>query len=342
MNDFQKYSVEDLMMNESFQLWVMGKAEKKESLFWEHWIEESEENRARAEEAAKVIRLVQFKPQEVEVNLIKNVALLKEKLRKFNHSSPQRRRLIPWPISSWYLKVAAVLAFIILLGSGYWGLMTYLHFKTEQIVKTDYGEKIRLTLADGSTVILNGHSSLTYFKRWAKGKERKVTLEGEAYFSVTKKAEPFRVYTSDGIITVLGTEFNVTKWGKRTRVVLNRGKVEITVRKKGGDTKKRIILHPNQMAQFGSELDSIRVECVNSEVYASWRTNMLIFDNTPVREILERMEYTYGIVFIVEDMNVLNKRVSGKIENNKDILLRALANLLKRPVYVQDGKVYIK
>ena len=101
---------------------------------------------------------------------------------------------------------------------------------------TAYGETKQLTLPDGTRVILNANSNLSYANDWASGevsRTRSVRLAGEAFFKVTKRQTPtgspvkFVVNSRDLQIAVLGTEFNVNQRGQAVSVMLNEGKVQI-------------------------------------------------------------------------------------------------------------------
>src|SRR5690606_36020397 len=84
----------------------------------------------------------------------------------------------------------------------------------ELTLTTPRGGQYQTTLADGTKVWLNAGSSLTYPMHFA-GNERRVTLEGEAYFDVSHDAErPFIVHVNDTEIRVLGTQFNVNSYNK--------------------------------------------------------------------------------------------------------------------------------
>src|SRR5205085_12413149 len=107
---------------------------------------------------------------------------------------------------------------------------------------TGRGEKLSITLPDGSQAFLNSVSKITYPKNFT-GTTREVKIEGEVYFNVTHDAgKPFVVQAQNSKTRVLGTTFNVKSIpGKETTVTLVTGKVNVSVA--GGDSS---ILHPNQ------------------------------------------------------------------------------------------------
>ena len=94
---------------------------------------------------------------------------------------------------------------------------------------TAFGQRKELTLPDGSKIILNANSTLKYPAEWNAGTPRRFELAGEASFEVVDRPEglqdDFIVYTEDGFVSVLGTQFVVAERGAGTRVVLGEGKV---------------------------------------------------------------------------------------------------------------------
>lgn len=343
MNQSKKLTIEELVSDESFQRWVLGEADREEKRQWQDWIAISQENEKIAKEASRVIELVRFKPSKLKANLAHKEQLLRKTIRQHEKRSQFHTwySRLPYHI---YFRAAAIFILAILFGMSYWGIMKYGALRAKHIVKTEFGERTQVLLPDGSKVFLNGNAILSYPKNWQKLHRREVTLIGEAFFTIVKKEAAlspveFRVHTTDGTIRVLGTEFNVTKWSDFTRVVVSKGRVSVAV---AGTDRAAVILQPNDLIEFSAVRDSVLVRQVNSEVYSSWTTDMLVFEHTPVAEITERIEHTYGLKFYVDDGNLLKELVSGKIENEKHVLLKGLASLLKRQLYEQNGKVLIK
>lgn len=112
------------------------------------------------------------------------------------------------------------------------------------------GETFKVVLSDGTEVLLNSDSRLSYPTVF-KGKERVVSLEGEAYFNVTKNTEhPFIVKSGNVQVRVLGTEFNMCSYTPdNVRVTLIEGKVAVS------DTcsLQTVEMKPGQSAQLVSD-----------------------------------------------------------------------------------------
>lgn len=133
----------------------------------------------------------------------------------------RRKETEPTIKSSIWLKFFAIFAAIAIIGLG---LFTWLGNKSEELQATP-GKTINLAFQDGSEVWLNDGSRIQYkTKEWDL--KRAIELEGEAFFKVSK-GSPFTVQSKNGIITVLGTQFNVNSWGNKLYVECYEGKVQV-------------------------------------------------------------------------------------------------------------------
>lgn len=139
--------------------------------------------------------------------------------------------------------------------------------------------------------------------------ERKVYLEGEAYFDVAEDGRPFQVITSQGEVTVLGTAFGISSYmDKAEYTTLVRGCVRYT-----SHTKKSVILSPGEQAilERSGELISRKVEV---EEYVGWKDGVFVFRDKPLEEIMETLSRWYGseVVFRNEEMKQL--KYTGSLE----------------------------
>jgi transmembrane sensor len=213
-------------------------------------------------------------------------------------------------------------------------------------VSTHFGSKSKLILPDGSTVWLNAGSKLSYDKNFGTN-ERRVTLEGEAFFDVVKMTDlPFIIQTQVIRIKVLGTTFNVKSYANEqtTETSLIRGKVEITINNrpeekfmllpdnklivsneiiekalliKPTQTKKRIPLVALERLTY-YEKDSTIVE-------TSWKENRLVFQDESFEDIARKMERWYNVVFVFENQNLKAERFTGSFTS--ETVIQALEAL---------------
>ncbi|MEO1031299.1 MAG: FecR domain-containing protein [Bacteroidota bacterium] len=166
------------------------------------------------------------------------------------------------------------------------GLFTFLD-ANEVIVETGYGEQKTLVLLDGSEVILNAKSKLNYDEStWDK--ERKLFLEGEAYFKVAK-GKTFVVNTDQGAVSVLGTQFNVNSRSNFFDVVCYEGKVGVKT------SEFETVLLPNDVVRY---VDGRVTEVIRSlEKVPTWIHGESSFNSVPLRYVMKALEDQYQINF---------------------------------------------
>ncbi|MGD9929922.1 MAG: FecR family protein [Mangrovibacterium sp.] len=211
-----------------------------------------------------------------------------------------------------FLRYAA--AIIILLNVGWWGARAYYQgtMNPEGEVFSVSANRLNnslVTLPDQTLVYLRPGTNLQYDSRFNK-KHRQVTLDGEAYFEVTRDANsPFTVLTREAEIKVLGTSFNVCakQLSAITQTTLVEGKVEFTTR-----AGEKYLLEPDQMLELNSETSKVKVTQVNTDLYTAWKDGKVIFRNATLGEITRRLEEIYHVKFIYKNQVLVdNFRFSG-------------------------------
>ena len=245
-----------------------------------------------------------------------------EKLEPLIEEMPKRG----FKLNSLHIKLFTSAAVVILLSAIV--LITYKSKEDKIQYFTEYGQTLKVVLPDSSTVFLNGNSKLSYSNNWNNETDREVQVDGEAYFSVkhTKNNQKFFVRMANNLyVEVLGTEFNITKRNKKTRVVLSSGKIDLHI-----DNLKTginvIQMKPGDLIEYQNISQSYTKEKVDPTNYSSWKTNRLIFNRTQLSEVLENLKETYGLKINIADPVILNKRVSGSAPtNNINTLVKALS-----------------
>jgi transmembrane sensor len=241
------------------------------------------------------------------------------------------------------IKALASAAVVVLVSA-----VVLLTFKTknEEIqFATKYGQTLKVVLPDSSTVFLNGNSKLSYVNNWDDTSDREVNVDGEAYFSVkhTKNHQKFFVRMADNLsIEVLGTEFNVTKRDKNARVVLNSGKIDFHMNdlKKGNDV---VAMKPGDLIEYQDKNQSYTKQQVDPATYSSWKNNRIIFNKTKIVDVLQNLQYTYGLKVKVEDEKMLNMLVSGSAPtNNIQTLVDALSETFDVNFTLKGDSILLK
>ncbi|MDR2058431.1 MAG: FecR domain-containing protein [Dysgonamonadaceae bacterium] len=172
------------------------------------------------------------------------------------------------------------------------------------------GQRVKITLADGSAVWLNSRSKLRIPNSF-DGKYRKVYLDGEAFFNVEKnKDKPFIVETSRYDVHVSGTQFNVLNYSEMTmfETTLLEGQVEITQ----SGSREKVILSPNEQVVLSN--NQLKKSKTNTADRVSWKDGILAFDAEPFSEIIKKLELYYDVKFIIQNTKAMNVAYTGKFK----------------------------
>ncbi len=173
--------------------------------------------------------------------------------------------------------------------------------------KVNPGVKGTIVLPDGSEVILNSASTLRTPARFENGK-RVVELEGEGYFKVESNPDwPMYVRTSRGVtVKVTGTEFNLSTYSDDAalKLTLVRGKVSLLDEK----SETEVVVREKEEVVVGAraQLEKPTRKTADMKLNTSWKDGYLVFDNTPIREVIKKMERWYGVDITVADARVMN------------------------------------
>ena len=237
-------------------------------------------------------------------------------------------------------RYAAVLISILMLAFAFY--VYRIHAIVE--LRTDFGKVKEVILPDGSSVILNGNSSLKYAYSW-KDAPREVWLDGEAFFHVKHKTDHsgFKVYLGGHkTIEVLGTEFNVSERALKSSIFLKSGKIMLHLASK--THLENISLKPGELVELeGNDVKSaVPKKVANPEKYYGWTKSKWILDGTSLREMLVKLEENYGVQVETENETLLEKRVSGSIplsSNDADTLIADIANLFELKISKENKKI---
>ncbi|NDV17017.1 DUF4974 domain-containing protein [Muricauda sp. TY007] len=179
---------------------------------------------------------------------------------------------------------------------------------------TSIGENKTIMLSDGTKVTLNANTTLSYPKEFS-GELREVSLKGEAFFDVTHNPKkPFMVATGNGMkIQVLGTVFNVKSYPEDLNVetTLVSGKVKVVEER----DQKTVVLNPSQRATYVKDADKLIVDNVQTENFTAWRQGKLIYDETPIRQVISDLKRKYKVDISVESPGIMDYKYTGEFDN---------------------------
>ena len=199
------------------------------------------------------------------------------------------------------LSAAAVLL-VLAVGMGYW-TRTDTYFAPN-------GERLSVGLRDGSAVELNSGSELR-FRRSLTG-SRVVSLNGEAFFNVEQGTGSFIVNTFNGVIEVVGTEFNVRAWregpGNRTSVSLLSGRLRLSNR---SYPESGVFLQPGETRHvLSGESVPTSADATLTAHATAWRDGDLIFKDTMVQIALDEIERRFDLEIELSAASYRQKMVS--------------------------------
>lgn len=226
-----------------------------------------------------------------------------------------------------YWVYAAAASVVILFGFLVYSLIFTSNLTTYD---TAIGQKLKIELPDGSEVTLNANSSLSFSSdSWDKNRE--LWLEGEAYFRV-KKGKSFRVKTTSGDVSVLGTQFTVKELGDFFEVMCFEGSVNVKIQ------EDEVILKPKTGVRKTRRSSLQRRNILISQ--PAWLANKSTFSSVPLNYVLDELENQYEIKF--EGKNTLeNASFNGTFPHDDlDLALKIVLD----PVgikYDRKGKVIV-
>lgn len=180
------------------------------------------------------------------------------------------------------------------------------------------GAKVLFTLPDSTSVWLRGGSQLTYDANMLDASERKIEIIGEAYFDVKKDTDkPFIVSLNNLDIKVTGTAFNCnTDFMDQIQVTLVEGQVEM-MQKSGRGNVLLSTLAPGDHFQYDAGKNAYNVKQVDVRKYIGWKDNYLLFDNDPMKEVMERLSDWYGVDIVIADKTIENMRFTAMFDDLK-------------------------
>lgn len=197
-------------------------------------------------------------------------------------------------------------------------------------------------LPDGSGVWVNAHSRLSYDSAKFAARERRVSLQGEAYFEVAKDpANPFVVVSGTIATRVLGTGFNVQTYqqDELIKITLVHGSIAVDDASAGKST----LLKPHQQLQYHRKNKSWNVMAFNHNPAQNWMNGFLSFQDAPLSEVLDDLAHHYNVTIDYDHRIAVNKRVTIDIKthNNIETVLRSILFVHRLHYTYKDGQVSI-
>ncbi|MEP1486875.1 MAG: FecR family protein [Algibacter sp.] len=196
-----------------------------------------------------------------------------------------------------------------------------------------YNEEVKnITLPDGSTVILNSNSHLS-FNNYNWHENRAVKIEGQVYFDIQKDKGKFDVSFNNGTVQVLGTQFDVFSHQEFTTINCYEGKIKANLK------KAQYTLTANTGVKFDGK--TIKETTFNNNA-PTWISNFTSFDSAPLKEVLISLSLKYGIDYKIDNEEVTSKIFTGKYVNNDlNLALEMILSPLSLNYTIKDSIVHI-
>lgn len=379
MKEQEFNSIDDLLASELFRKWIIDKDDEAAN-FFSQWIDR---NPARLEwvAAAKAIieALTQNSHRLTEPEITAEADRIREKILSLNPGSyvdeepgyPGDRndgkergsKGIFFLFRTRY--VATVAACLMIVAGIYWyagknerpasnrnaykAFMQETEHKNFEYNNNTDGEQ-RIVLSDGSEVVLEKNSRLTYAANFSSGK-REVYLEGNAFFNITRNPErPFIVYTQTIVTRVLGTSFYVkaNTTSETASVVVRTGKVSVFKRENftstdaGSATLKGMVIMPNQQVIYDISNEQMNKSLVEKPAMATRAVYNFDFDDTPATEVFTTLQAAYGVPVLLDEEVLATCTISASLGNEGFYeKLRIICKIINATYEVIDGTVVI-
>ena len=324
-----KKQIQDLIEDGSFTNYVFGTNES-DTRKWEKWLEKNSHYQELVEEARQMVLGLPFQkqsipPKNIDQGLDRLMATLDE---------PKSRKLSTGLITFGWLKAAAAIALLLV---GIWGLNHF--FSTPELMayQTMDGETKRIFFPDGSEILLNANSKLSYYSDLTYGT---LSLEGEAYFQIKKqkKGNPLQIKTNDLTVSVIGTQFNLNSRRGETVVSLNEGLVQLHAAQ-----DQNVNLEAGEIAWFDKGAKKFVIKEGKTGFWGTWKDKEWVFEEgTSFREVLLRMEETFGLEPEVLDSALLDRKISGGLGiESKAVLLQSMEAVYDIHIIEKNAKQII-
>ncbi|WP_264537613.1 FecR family protein [Flavobacterium sp. N1736] len=304
--------IEDLLSDQSFQSWVLLKIDEQG---WEEWTLENRQRAKLVEDA----RLLLLAMKVTDINLSQNeiYSALESTWKKIEEKESFYRNTKSKIVHLKKYLLGGVAAAILLCFLSIWvfknnsitsnTVVTYnelIEENNEGLVEQTNNSDISqiITLSDGSSVLLQPKSKLSYPKIFT-GNERKVYLSGEGFFEISKNPKkPFFVYANEIVTRVVGTSFRIKAYQdqQNVEVLVRTGKVRVKSNSLiSNATNNEVILLPNQALRF------IRKDLVFNKITNITKDEVLVksvgnieqlsfeFNDIPIAQIFETIEQAY-------------------------------------------------
>lgn len=343
------------------------------------WIRENPDNHKYFNELQKIYHLTKIIHKSSGYNKVTGWERIKAGYYQQRYTSYVKENRIKLRRIYWKIAAAAVIFMAVLIGTIFIRPGSKSFPVADQNVYNEIiaplGSRSQVTLSDGTSVWLNAGSKLRYPARFVDD-GREVSLEGEAFFDVTESKKIFVVKTSDVIIKVYGTRFNVKSYADEDEIETTLVEGSLSVEPiRDMNHLKPVVLRPNQKVTYIKSTqnqlvtkeknpetidENIVIEDNSGEIVitpkvdpvpiTSWKDKEWVFESEPLDELAVKLERRYNVEITFEDEYLKNYRFTGTFKDETfEQLLGALQfgapvlyTIEKNKVTFKEDPVYKK
>jgi ferric-dicitrate binding protein FerR (iron transport regulator) len=224
-----------------------------------------------------------------------------------------------------WLKIAAI--WLAILGSA--GILyAVLKPGKPNMLTLQSGNIVRkITLADGSLIIMNKNSVLNYPDRFT-GDTREISLNGEAFFDVAHdKSKPFMIHVNDVVVKVVGTSFNIKTTGPNTEVIVETGVVQVI--------QQEIVVKLKPKEKASVQAGRVQKGSSQDELYNYYRTQKFVANKTPLWRLVDVLNEAYKVNIVIDNKKLVNRTITTTFKaDSLDNILKTIAETLGGDVKV--------
>lgn len=301
---------------------LLGEASRDEMQQVQEWLELSDENQKTLDKYETVwAEARKLTPNPVAVD---TPSVWKKMSYRIDRYEEEQKSTKTISLKSRFTLISSGIAAAIVVLFGVYQLLIK---QPQQLMVVSAEEVLREMLPDGSNITLNSNSNITYPEKFAKN-ERRVKLNGEAYFEVEHNPEqPFIIEAEDAFVKVLGTSFNVKAYeNSEIEVIVTEGLVQLfTVDSETMDTTS-ILLKAGEKGRISNEKRKpiYVAESIPDELF--WMDYTLIFTDIDLKKVFGLLENYYNIKIEVSDERIYECRLSTTFSNNSiDDIIEVIA-----------------
>lgn len=272
------YDAEQLALDALFVDWVR---QGRNDAAWSEWLAVHPERAPVVNEARHLVQRIRFKASPTPMfnadalwNRIDTATATAEPGPNVRPLRPIRRIWVAGGAAA--AAVALILLYVLVLAP------------RERQFATELAQMEEVSLPDGSRVVLNADSRLTYDAETWKD-NRVVQLEGEAFFEVQDLPDKasFSIQTDRGRVKVLGTSFNVFSRSEGFEVACVSGSVFVVT------SRDSVILLKDDATRA---VDERLVPLPEGPLNVSWLNGVYNYDNVPLGKVIPEIQRQFDVV----------------------------------------------